>query len=283
MSNKKLESYLESIQNIKEGLDSEIKKNIIIATAKPLIIILLTLLIYISMYKKNDELTKRINKITKKNYTVRIVPIESPNAFCFGGFGKSIFVTKGLLKLCNEREVDAVMLHETGHIVNLDSITSSIMEIGLLAGFWGLIIPAIIKFIKKPEKMSLKTFAIMHAILALFLTILCIKVPSFFLGRLHEYNADKTAAKYGYGKDLISALEKLEDWVKKELEKRKNQNKFFGKINEFLYKFTRLIDVHPSTKNRINKLFEDIEIYEALAKRDKEKIRQIVYKYVLES
>ncbi|AAY80237.1 zinc metalloprotease HtpX [Sulfolobus acidocaldarius] len=64
---------------------------------------------------------------------------EYPNAFAFGNYitGKRVAVTKPLLDILNQDELEAVLAHEVGHIKHLD------VEIGMALG----LIPTIIGYV----------------------------------------------------------------------------------------------------------------------------------------
>src|SRR6266403_6007055 len=57
-----------------------------------------------------------------------LIPEESPNAFATGRNPShaSIAFTEGVLKLMDDRELEGVVAHELGHVLNRDILTSSI-------------------------------------------------------------------------------------------------------------------------------------------------------------
>ena len=237
-----------------------------------LTLILTIWVIYISS-KRNLHLESLVRKITGKKYFIRTLNIKEPNAFCFGGFGSSIFITKGLLDICTEGETIALCLHEAGHITTLDSIKSLTFELTSL-GFVGYLIRNNIKKlvasnISSPAKIIISCFCI------LLFGLLTRETTGILVGKLHEYRADTAAAKYGYGKELIQALGKLENWVKN------YKFKIYGNPSKFelaMTKLTGIIDVHPSTENRIKNLLTKVELYETIAKKDISSIRKFIEK-----
>jgi Zn-dependent protease with chaperone function len=125
IENKNLDIYLKRLNENEDLLVLRIIMNLVIT----ILIAVITIWVYTSQ-PKNRKISAEIYKVTGKKYPVIILEDTIPNAFCFGGIGKSIFVTQGLIDICTEREVIAVCLHEIGHIVNFDTIKSSLVGIG---------------------------------------------------------------------------------------------------------------------------------------------------------
>jgi Zn-dependent protease with chaperone function len=57
-----------------------------------------------------------------------IIPDGNPNAFTFGHYpgNARIVITQGLLDMCQEKEVEAVLAHEFGHVVHWDFVVMTI-------------------------------------------------------------------------------------------------------------------------------------------------------------
>jgi len=270
-----LDEYLE---HLNESLFSKtLTARDILAIIELIISILFFLLFlaYIFSISNNRKLSKKIYEITGVKYPVKILPEKVPNAFCFGGLGKTIVVTKGLMDLYTEREVIAVCLHEVGHITSLDTVKNIVVASGSIGigGYTTLkFIDATSKTVKSNRILTVFTYVL---VVLLFFWV-ATKVPGILFGKVQEYKSDRNAVKYGYGRDLMSALAKLDKYIQNEFKKQKP-----NKLTILFDKLQRLLDVRPSIKNRIDKLLESVEVYEAMLKHDKEQLKKLVKKYLL--
>jgi len=265
-----LEDYLNSLNESGWMDDPRVLQTFVYV----LFIIIMTVLGIIELFtstKQNKSLSDKLFEVTGKRYPVKVLEEKSPNAFCFGGIGSTVFVTSGLLQMCNQREQIAVCLHEVGHITNLDEIKSLLTSGGSL-GIAGYICIKMISFTEKNtsiKKSALLRFVTLWCIGILFLVMW--KTPGIILAKLHEYRADKYAVQFGYGNDLANALQKLQDWVENEWKKQSP-----GAVSKFFRKLDELLDDHPEMKKRIERLFENASLYKAMIEKDKKKIKQVI-------
>ena len=77
------------------------------------------------VYGVVERLTQRIGLPMPKIY---VIPTDSPNAFATGRNPQhaSVAVTRGILNLLDDEELEGVLAHELGHVRNRDILTSSI-------------------------------------------------------------------------------------------------------------------------------------------------------------
>jgi len=203
--------------------------------------------------------SKRLNSILNSGnkWIVHVYTSEAPNAFSLG-FGRHIFITNYLEKVLTTDEIIAVLLHEAYHSDKKHLPKN-------LAVKYPLFFLTFVTAFAFPV-MSLAFVAIVlvgySSKLVYDLTVL----------RRQEISADSYAVKYGYGKELISALKKIENWIKLRLDLSK-----CGSICKAMRKVDSLLDEHPETAVRIKRVLEAIA-------RSKEptfyKIKQFVVKFL---
>lgn len=202
--------------------------------------------------KKDSERTRRINTILKndkilkgnKKWSVYILKEDQPNAFCI--ITPHIFLTSGIVKLLNERELTAVMLHEAGHIKNKDTIKMLIRDNTLMA-----IILGVAGGLAGPA--GLMIVGLIYVYLGSGLLSI---IFNRTMGRFSEKRADSFAVKYGYTKEMVSALEKLDKYMQKELQKEK-----CGRVCKVVSKINEKLDEHPPLKERVENILKSEETW----------------------
>jgi heat shock protein HtpX len=184
-----------------------------------------------------------------------LIPQESPNAFATGRnpAHASVAVTAGILGTMNDRELEGVLAHELGHVLNRDILISSVAAT----------IAAAITFLARMAYFfggrsddEDEGGGILGSILMLFLAPIAAMLIQMAISRTREYAADAASAKHtGSSFGLISALQKLESWSK-----RIPMNASPATAHMFIIKpFTgsgvlQLFSTHPSTEARIARL-----------------------------
>ena len=269
----KLQQQLDIIQDdqIQENIIQEIEPITTALVVGSVMALSHFILLIISTYdliksiKVNKQLSENVNKVLKSGnkWIVHVLEDKSIMAFSFG-FGRHVFVSTELINLFTERELMAVLLHEVYHNTKKHTYKELMYKYPLfyLASFVAIT--------------TISTMGLMFAgILSLFLII---KGGGIFFnmtfGRNMEYKADSFAAKYGYGDDLISALKKIKAWVKE-----KTKYVQCGMWCKIMEKLDRIIDEHPTMKNRIqNILKQDKEIKNVAKTRSFGKIKNFALK-----
>ena len=213
----------------------------------------------------NKPLSEKVNKILRSGnkWIVHVLNDKTIAAFSFG-FGRHVFVSTELIKIMNERELMAILLHEVYHNTKKHTYKELMYKYPLfyIASF-----------------VAITTASTAGILFAGFISLfLIIKGGDIFFnmtfGRNMEYKADSFAATHGYGDDLISALKKIKSWVKE-----KTKYVQCGRWCKLMQKIDRIIDEHPTMKNRIqNILKQDKEIKNIARTRSFGKIKNFALK-----
>lgn len=198
-----------------------------------------------TQFKVDKELSKRINGILNSGdkWIVHVYPEKGPNAFSLG-FGRHIFVTTALLKLLEERHIDAILLHEVYHSEKKHTPKKLMVQYPLYYLATAVALTA-----------SLTVTIPFTALLVFWLVNNVGNILyNITMGRRHEVLADDFAVRSGYGKELIEAFKRIEDWVSKRVNRRK-----CGRWCQLMNKIDAAIDEHPSFEQRIKNILETMD------------------------
>jgi heat shock protein HtpX len=148
---------------------------------------------------------------------IYVIPDDSPNAFATGRNPShaSVAVTRGILNLLNDMELEGVIAHELGHVRNRDILTSSIAAtlagaITLIASIarWGMIFGG---YGDRRERGGGLGGLLMIIVAPIAATLIQLAIS-----RSREYEADATGAHLtGNPYALAAALEKLDAYSKR--------------------------------------------------------------------
>ena len=188
---------------------------------------------------------------------VAMVPTDTPNAFATGRNPKNAVVaaTRGILKLLDDEELEAVIAHEMAHVKDRDILVMSVAA--TLAGaisfaarwaFWGML------FGGGRRDQGTAIIALVVAITAPIAAILI----QLAISRGREYKADEVGAMIiGRPRNLAKALSKLESGNKqKPLDYGNPASQSIWIVNPFRGGggFVRLFSTHPPIEERIKRL-----------------------------
>jgi len=169
---------------------------------------------------ENPEVYRRVGPIVR-NLTQHmglpmpklwLIPEDSPNAFATGRnpAHASVAFTAGILELMDDREIEAVVAHELGHVLHRDILISSvaatlaaaIISSARLAFFFG-----------GSRRDDDDRGGAMGGLLMIILAPLAAMLIQMAISRTREYDADAASVKYtGTPHNMIAALTKLESW-----------------------------------------------------------------------
>ncbi len=134
-----------------------------------------------------------------------IIPDDDPNAFAtgHGPHDSHIAVTRGLLKICNREELQAVIGHELGHVKNLD-----VRLMTTLAALVGAIL-----LVREGMGRMMRGggFPVALWVISWIVAPLVTQLLALAVSRRREYLADAMSAQFTRNPlALASALEKIE-------------------------------------------------------------------------
>jgi heat shock protein HtpX len=186
-----------------------------------------------------------------------VLPEASPNAFATGRnpAHSSVAVSAGLLDLMNDREVEAVIAHELGHIKNRDILTSSIAAtIATAISYLGHMLMFMGPRHHDDDEDSGGGGGLLGGLAMMILAPLAAGVIQMAISRTREFSADYAAAKYtGSPEGLITGLAKLDGWSKRiPMESATPAMSHMYIIPPMTGEwFARLFSTHPPTAERI--------------------------------
>ncbi len=163
------------------------------------------------VYRILEGLTARENLPMPKVY---VIPTDAPNAFATGRNPRhaSVAVTRGILDLLDDAELQGVLGHELGHVRNRDILISStaatiagaIMLLARMAGWAAL-------FGGFGGERDGEEGGILGALALMIVAPIAAMLIQLAISRSREYAADASGAKWtGDPAALARALEKLE-------------------------------------------------------------------------
>jgi heat shock protein HtpX len=162
------------------------------------------------LYRIVENLAITIGIPTPKIY---IINDPAPNAFATGRDPKHAVVaaTTGILDVMNDRELEAVMAHEMGHVQNYD-IRVSMIAFGLVSAI-GLLSDIALRmfFFSDNRDRNVSPVIIIVGVVLIILAPIAAALIQFAVSRQREYLADATGALTTRDPEaLASALGKLE-------------------------------------------------------------------------
>lgn len=209
------------------------------------------------LYEIVGRLAAKANIPTPKIY---FIPTDSPNAFATGRNPShaSVAVTRGILEICTDDEIEGVLAHELGHVKNRDiligavaaTVAGAIVMVARMAyfaelfGFGGG---------RSDDRRGGALSALAMMIVAPFAAALI----QLAISRSREYEADQTGAEItGNPQGLARALDKIDKYAKRiPMQASPSMAHMFiiqplttGEM------FSSLFSTHPPIRKRIERL-----------------------------
>jgi len=205
-------------------------------------------------YAAVERLTQKIGIPMPKMY---VIPTDSPNAFATGRNPQhaSVAVTRGILELLNDEELEGVLAHELGHVNNRDILISSV--VATVAGAITMVARFGIFFGGGDSRD--RRGGGLTALLMLILAPIAATLIQLAVSRSREYQADASGAHYtGNPYALASALQKIDAYSRRVPLQASPSTAHLFIIQPFLGMnagtFAGLFSTHPPTAKRIERL-----------------------------
>jgi len=209
------------------------------------------------IYQIVERLAAKANIPVPKIY---LMPTDSPNAFATGRSPShaSVAVTRGILEICNDEEIEGVLAHELGHVKNRDILISAV--VATIAGA----ITMIARMVYYAELFGFgggrsddRRGGALSALAMMIVAPLAAMLIQLAISRSREYEADHTGAEItGNPQGLARALDKIDKWAK-----RIPMQASPSMAHMFIYqpltageRFSSLFSTHPPIRKRIERL-----------------------------
>lgn len=209
------------------------------------------------LYQVVDRLAAKANLPTP---SIHLIPTDSPNAFATGRSpsNAAVAVTRGLLDLCTDEEVEGVLAHELGHVKNRDILISTVAA--TIAGA----ITIVARMANYAELFGFgggrsddRRGGALSALAMMIFAPLAAMLIQMAISRSREFAADATAAEItGNPFGLARALDKIDKWSKR-------LPMHASPLMSHMYivapltageMFTSLFSTHPPVRERIARL-----------------------------
>lgn len=212
---------------------------------------------------KAPELHSIVNNLAQKFAIpvpkIYLVPMEAPNAFATGRnpANAAVAVTAGIMQILDRDELEGVLAHELGHVLNRDTLISTVAATiaGALShlanmAMWGMMLGG-----RSDDREGGNPFA---AILAMIMAPIAAALIQMAISRSREFIADETGGRVANPLALASALKKIESWKKRvPLPATNPATAHLFIINPFSAQgVAHLFSTHPPTAERVRRLEE---------------------------
>jgi heat shock protein HtpX len=209
------------------------------------------------IYQIVERLAAKANVPVPKIY---FIPTDSPNAFATGRNPNhaSVAVTRGILEICDDEEIEGVLAHELGHVRNRDILISAV--VATIAGA----ITMVARMVWWAEMFGFgggrsddRRGGALSALAMMIVAPLAAVLIQLAISRSREYEADATGAKItGNPQGLARALDKIDKRAKR-IPMRASPSM----AHMFIYQplttgeiFSSLFSTHPPIRKRIERL-----------------------------
>ncbi|MFW6308881.1 MAG: zinc metalloprotease HtpX [bacterium] len=208
--------------------------------------------------KEAPEVYKIVRRLSNKAKIpmpdIYLTPSQQPNAFATGRnpANAAVAVTKGIIQLLDEKELEGVIAHELAHVKNRDTLISTIAAV--MAGALAML--ARIGRFRMLFGGRRRNGGGLIQLVALIFAPLAAIVIKMAISRSREYLADEGGARIsGNPEALASALQKMQNYTRGGEMKVNEAAAHMFILNPLSREgMSRLFSSHPPTNDRIKKL-----------------------------
>lgn len=211
------------------------------------------------LYRIVENLSITLGIPTPKVY---LIEDAAPNAFATGRDPKHAIVaaTTGLLEIMDDRELEAVMAHEMGHVQNYD-IRLSMIAFGLVSAI-GILADIVIRmfFFGDNRNNNTNPIVLVVGLVVIVLAPIIATIVQLAISRQREYLADASGVMTTRDTaGLVGALQKLETYGRPMRKQNTSAAHLF--LNNPLKPgfFSKLFSTHPPLSERIKRLQTNAE------------------------
>lgn len=195
---------------------------------------------------------------------VYIIEDSAPNAFATGRDPKHAVVaaTTGLLDIMDDRELNAVMAHEMGHVQNYD-IRVSMIAFGLVSAI-GILSDIVLRmlFFGGERKDNVHPAVLIIGVVVIILAPIVAAIIQMAISRQREYLADASGAMTTRDSEgMARALEKLAAHGKPMRKQHSATAQLFISNPLSSGFFSKLFSSHPPLEDRIKRLRENADSF----------------------
>jgi heat shock protein HtpX len=205
------------------------------------------------LYRIVENLSITLGMPTPKVY---IIEDSAPNAFATGRDPKHSLVaaTTGLLEIMDDRELEAVMAHEMGHVQNYD-IRVNMIAFGLVSAI-SILSDVILRVLfYGNDRRDVHPLVLIIGLVVVILAPIVATMVQLAVSRQREYLADATGALTTRDSEgLADALEKLQKFGKPMKRQTTSTAHLFISNPLKPGALARLFSTHPPLEDRIKRL-----------------------------
>jgi len=194
---------------------------------------------------------------------VAVMEEATPNAFATGRNPSNsvVVVTKGLLRLLREDEIEGVLGHEIAHIKHRDILIGTIAAVIASAIAYLALMGRFLLLFGGGNRERGSAMSLIGLFLIAFFVPIAALMVRFAISRSEEYRADEEGARItGKPEALASALRKIESYVRgRPMSKGNPATSHMFIVNPFRgesWSMFGLFSTHPPTHKRIERLMK---------------------------